>query len=314
MPTVYAYGKFMTATEAAAAMLVGAAALAALGCGATSSSPNDAPAPAPTAAPATASATAGAHAGAASGGDFDPDQLVQMTALADADAIAAGQTVTVAARFDIAEGWHLYWENPGESGLATELEVSAPDGFELGPVRYPGPIRFTSPGPVVSYGYADEVVLSLAARAPATLAPGPQRFVLSGYWLACREVCVRGQAEVALTLPAGPQAPAPASQLARLEAHRARLPRPFSELAGSRHSVRRADDALTWHIEIDGAEALSFFPHGDSQLDLRGQAPAGDGALSVTLRPSATRLRGVVAVGVGQGAAFYTIDLPAPPR
>src|SRR5688572_716189 len=80
------------------------------------------------------------------------EELVRLHLLADVTRVAPGQELTVAARLDIEPGWHIYWSNPGESGLPTEVELVAPPGFQVGAVRYPGPNRFESPGEITSYG------------------------------------------------------------------------------------------------------------------------------------------------------------------
>ncbi|HVI05634.1 MAG TPA: protein-disulfide reductase DsbD domain-containing protein, partial [Sphingomicrobium sp.] len=36
-------------------------------------------------------------------------------------------------------GWHGYWSNPGESGLAPVVRWSAPSGVHFGPLRHPAP-------------------------------------------------------------------------------------------------------------------------------------------------------------------------------
>jgi thiol:disulfide interchange protein/DsbC/DsbD-like thiol-disulfide interchange protein len=62
--------------------------------------------------------------------------------------------------FDLAPGWHLYWRNPGETGLATELSFSAA-GTRFTPLPWPAPRRFESPDTgLVSYGYEDRVLIA----------------------------------------------------------------------------------------------------------------------------------------------------------
>lgn len=51
----------------------------------------------------------------------------------------------LAARVDVPPAWHVYWENPGDSGLPTRATIDAP-GWRLGEARYPGPERISAPG------------------------------------------------------------------------------------------------------------------------------------------------------------------------
>ena len=244
-----------------------------------------------------------------------PEDLVRASLLADVTRIVPGQTMVVAARFDIEPGWHIYWQNPGEAGLSTDMELAVPAGFEVGPVRYPGPVRFESPGPVVSYGYAGQALLSVEVQAPATLAKNEYAFSARTGWLACKHACVRGSAAVALRLPAASKGapPAPANQDV-LAAHATHLPRPWAELAGARHAWQ---DGPRLALAVPGAARLAFFPADDNQLVLAGQeTAAGDQetVLHLVYAPGRRlpRAHGVLAVEQGGRTTFYTIDIPHP--
>jgi thiol:disulfide interchange protein DsbD len=226
--------------------------------------------------------------------------------------------VTLAARFDIDPEWHIYWENPGESGLATEVTFEAPAGFEVGPVRYPGPVAFSSPGPVVSYGYAGRVLLSAPVEVPAG-AQGSATFTADAFWLACRESCVRGQGKATLTLPVlapGREPPAGAeADRAVLGEHTARLPRPWP--AGARHAWEKgpAGPVLVLRLpaRLASGENLVFFPSTADQLAVTGQEQVIDGAdvvLRVAYRadPVPARARGLL----GAGDIFYQLDVSGP--
>lgn len=48
-----------------------------------------------------------------------PKDLVKVALLADASSIKAGQPFTVGVKLTIKPDWHVYWKNPGDSGMAT---------------------------------------------------------------------------------------------------------------------------------------------------------------------------------------------------
>lgn len=292
-------------------------------CGAKGSS--QAPAGEQGAGQAGAQAQGQAHGqpGAGEGDEVAPGDLVKMRALASTTRIAPGASLVVAAQLDIAPGWHIYWENPGESGLSTDLEIEAPEGFEVGPVRYPGPVRFESPGPVTSYGYAGQVLLSAAVQVPDALAEASYEVALEASWLACRTACVRGRAKADLALPVATEAepPAPVEE-ALFAAHAARLPQPFGALAGAQHAWSEAPDGTaTLVLSVPDATALAFFPATDNQLTLaRQEVEIGGGKASLRLAykkapdgPAAgARAHGVLEVAGKDGARFYEIDVPRP--
>lgn len=281
---------------------LGVGALIASGCGGGRSA-----APAGTGEP-------GAGAGATAGGEAADEELVALSLVADTAAVVPGQPLILAARFDIDPEWHIYWENPGEAGLATEASFTAPPGFAIGTVRYPGPIRFTSPGPVESYGYAGSVLLSAPVHAPATLEQGTVSFVVEAFWLACRESCVRGSGKAELSLPVaalGSEA-TPAHQ-PLMDAHAERLPRPWPE--GARHVWESGAEGPVLVLGLPpgpaGGADLTFFPSTEDQLAVIGQeqaVTAGDSAVRVRYRAAPTRVRGVL----GAGDVFYRVELSGP--
>ena len=58
--------------------------------------------------------------------------------VSEVSSIAPGESFWVALEFNIRDGWHTYWRNPGDSGQATSLKWQLPPGFTAGPGRGPG--------------------------------------------------------------------------------------------------------------------------------------------------------------------------------
>ena len=149
----------------------------------------------------------GAAAAATRPGKAEP--LVRAQLLADVDAVAPGATFTVGVMLHVKKGWHVYWKYPGDSGLATEVDLKLPKAFKAGPLRFPAPMRFTQPGDIVGFGYEDAVLLTAKVKAPADLRLGRRVTIAAEVsWLACKERCVPGGAKLELALPAAKQAAA----------------------------------------------------------------------------------------------------------
>ena len=55
-------------------------------------------------------------------------------------------------------GWHTYWKNPGDTGLATHLQWSTPKGIRLGQTLWPLPQKIQI-GELSNYGYEKETLL-----------------------------------------------------------------------------------------------------------------------------------------------------------
>jgi hypothetical protein len=136
---------------------------------------------------------AAASTASASAEDW-PQGNARVRLVAVADRTGASQTVAVGVRFDIRPGWHIYWRNPGGAGMATEVRWRLPDGVAAGEIRWPVPIAFIQSGDIPGYGYEDEVVL--AAELDGTPPAADAVIGASVSWLACRDLCVLGSAEL----------------------------------------------------------------------------------------------------------------------
>jgi thiol:disulfide interchange protein DsbD len=91
----------------------------------------------------------------------------------------------------VAEGWHTYWKNPGDSGLPLDAEIDSPDGFTLGELQYPTPQKFPGDGSV-SYGYEDSVVVLVKVFPPKDKQIDNPHFRIKLKWLVCKQVCLPG--------------------------------------------------------------------------------------------------------------------------
>src|ERR1700722_3147986 len=78
---------------------------------------------------------------------------VQAELLANTSAIQPGKPFWLGVRLTIDPGWHVYWKNPGDAGLATRVKFTLPNGFSAGPLQFPTPHRFDQPGNIVAFGY-----------------------------------------------------------------------------------------------------------------------------------------------------------------
>ena len=155
----------------------------------------------------------------------EPDVKAEM--IPTTGLITPGGTTLLAVHLELEPGWHVYWENPGDSGIATTLQVKGPKGFVVGPVLYPVPKRIDQPGGLVCYGYEDTACLFVEVTAPKTLKGNEFLFTAEVQWLVCDDVCFSGEAKLSAKLRRrrGVGLPAPDK---RLTPHLKRLPQPLS--------------------------------------------------------------------------------------
>jgi len=235
---------------------------------------------------------------------------VRAELLSEMDAVRGGRPFWVGLRLEMEPGWHTYWKNPGDSGLATKLAWTLPEGFTAGPIEWPYPRAFTQ-GPVTSYGYEGEVLLPVQITPPAALAAGTRvSLAVRASWLECREACLPGRAALALALPAADQ-PSPSASAALFAAARRSLP---ADPAGWTFETREAGASLALDIRPPRAHRplreAYFFSERPLALDhaARQRLVRADGGwrLELTAAPNAPRplpgLLGVLVVTGTDGA------------
>jgi thiol:disulfide interchange protein DsbD len=135
-----------------------------------------------------------------------PEPHVKAELVAETDAIVPGQPLQLALKLAHEKEWHTYWQVPGDSGLPTRIEWQLPAGFTAGPIEWPYPHRLPA-GPLVNYGYEGETLLLTKLQVPADLVTGKTVMLnAKAEWLECKDVCIPGSADLALTLPVRPSA------------------------------------------------------------------------------------------------------------
>jgi thiol:disulfide interchange protein DsbD len=138
---------------------------------------------------------------------------VDTSLVSETDAVQAGQALVVGVLLEMEPGWHTYWRNPGDSGLATKVRWEIPEGFSASELQWPRPIRFMT-GPLVSYGYEHRVLHPVQIRVPDPVPGNEVSLTARLSWLECRDVCLPGKADLTLTLPVrGTAKPGPAASL-----------------------------------------------------------------------------------------------------
>ncbi|HEX2528970.1 MAG TPA: protein-disulfide reductase DsbD domain-containing protein [Geminicoccus sp.] len=244
-----------------------------------------------------------------------------VTVVSEAQAIAPGQPFRLGLRQRIASGWHTYWSNPGDAGEPPQLTLGLPEGAKAGELVFPAPERIPY-GPLVNFGYENEVVFPISVTPPATLVPGQTFSVKAdGYWLVCAEICIPEEASFTLDLPieATPRlSPDTAPMFAAAEAA---LPRPSpwpatAGFAGEAGALQLAGDTFS----PASVEEAFFFPAewGVVENAAPQELTVGPGTLTLSLARAKgelpERLDGVIAITDQAGSrSTYTVSAPLGP-
>jgi len=214
---------------------------------------------------------------------FEGRELVRAVLLADRTTVVPGQDFRLGILLHLAPGWHVYWRNPGDAGLATTLAWTLPEGFAASPIEWPLPLRIIEPGDLMVFGYKKQVLLPVRISVPAEITETEVTFEVRADWLVCEKICIPGQAEISLTLPVETESHPQNADL-------------FQEALAQQPKPGEPPFAATWNYE-DGswllhlsglpawAEKADFFPYEDQEPE-PGHAKAGpltDGATTLEI-------------------------------
>jgi thiol:disulfide interchange protein DsbD len=208
-------------------------------------------------------------------------------------ALVPGSPTTVALRLKMDRGWHTYWRNPGDSGLPTTSAWTLPSGLSAGSIEWPAP-RALPVGPLVNYGYEDEVFLLTEITAAPSFAGSTANIAARADWLVCKEICIPEGADLVLSLPVALTAMPDPRWGATIASVRAALPRPLENWTVS--AIGRGQQvALSMHPGSGAADlgTVHFFPYAEGKIEASGkQTLAQEGAALTLTLPVASQLVG----------------------
>nr|WP_280638937.1 protein-disulfide reductase DsbD domain-containing protein [Sphingomicrobium aestuariivivum] len=244
-------------------------------------------------------------------------QTTNLTPRLEVDGPVVDGTIDAAIVFEAKPGWHGYWKNPGDAGLPLAVEWDLPDGVEMGPIRFPTPMRYKAAG-LTSYVYRGQHAMLTEVRADDS---APQSFTIRGSatWLACTDkVCVPERGEFATVVRRADEAGAPREDFA---GWRAALPRPLAgeaQYAASRErlgvavpvpaglALGKPDIFIAENRVIDTSVEPVFRREGDKLIAELALHPRADP------EKLPDTIGGIVKLGTGQGLEFEAVEGPVP--
>ena len=134
-------------------------------------------------------------------GDPVEEPHISVRMVADTSSIQAGQSFYLGVEYTMEEAWHIYWKNPGDTGIPTNIQWQLPEGFKAGELKWPTPKIYLMGG-LMNYVYENTVILMAEITAPATL-PENAKYIFKARsdWLICKDICIPGGADLALEIP-----------------------------------------------------------------------------------------------------------------
>lgn len=207
---------------------------------------------------------------AASAG-FAADSKTTARLILSADVARPGDVLWAGVHLTMESGWHTYWRNPGESGLATAIEWDLPPGISPGDIQWPPPEPHTAGG-MTTFVYHKETMLLVPLTLASNLSAGAVEVKATVAWLECQEACLPGDATVRARFTVGSEAIA-SKEAARIETWKGRIPVPDPALEAAAAWVAQPENetgeiAIEGRI-VDGFVPVDFYPYASEAYEIR---------------------------------------------
>ncbi|MGE3182509.1 MAG: cytochrome c biogenesis protein CcdA [Phycisphaerae bacterium] len=161
---------------------------------------------------------------------------------ADRTAVAPGETFAVVAEITVGDKWHVYHPLLLDTGLATKIKATLPDGVTLGPWQFPEP-RLGEAAGIEYLALKSTFAVIADAKVSETFTGDNVQIDAEITALACIEQCVRVSTEASLKIPVGRDG-APANEDLFKKARR-KLPQPLAKA-----EYLEKSEALVSHDQI----------------------------------------------------------------
>ncbi len=243
--------------------------------------------------------------------DKTGSELVTADLITDQVVVMPGQAINIGVRLKMEPGWHTYWLNPGDSGLATQVSWKLPEGFaKPRSLRWPTPLRLEAGG-LTSYGFEGTAVAIASLRVPATAAPGSEFTITAGLdWFVCKETCFTGSGKAALSLKVGSKDQLPPITASPLTAAFKRLPQRANQI---QFAARATEDHVILDVHLpnnslENTSGIYFYAETIDLVDASAQQSVEktDFGLRIFLPKSEyavdnpNRLKGILTAPVGK--------------
>ena len=188
---------------------------------------------------------------------------VTASIIAEHDSVAPGTSLWIALKLAVREGWHTYWRNPGDSGAATSITWTLPDGFSAGEILWPYPER-QYVGPVANYGYHGTALHLVELKVDSTVAVDtPFKLRADANWLVCEEECIPEKARLDFKVNTALAPIVNSHHEAAFALTRASIPKKLDLKSGFQYGD--TGDTIRFefapHPELIEASSIEYFPY-----------------------------------------------------
>lgn len=106
----------------------------------------------------------------------------------DSFSLEKSRIIDAAVVIRLEEGWHIYWRNPGDSGMPTSFEFILPESIKVSEIKWAVPKIFEFEG-YASYGYESLAVFPFSIYIPENFNQDEITIEINLRSLICKDVC-----------------------------------------------------------------------------------------------------------------------------
>ncbi len=162
-------------------------------------------------------------------------------------------TVFFGLHFKLAPGWHVYWQDAGDSGYPPKITWEGSRGLTHPELLFPEAKKFHLPGDILAIGYEHEVVYPIRAERTQE---GAVHAVAHVSYLTCGEICIPYKYQLTLEMPVD-AAPQPDRETASLLArYQATVGRPPVEAVPESAPGSTGPSSTIWILLVAGLGGL----------------------------------------------------------
>lgn len=185
------------------------------------------------------------------------DIPVRATLHVDHSSLQPGKSTWAAVELQVDPSWHVYWKNPGDTGVAPSIQWDLPTGITASDIYWPYPETESTPIGI-SHFYQDKVQLLVKLNAAKDFQPQTLSIKGTVDWLACsEEQCLPGESTIAASVAVSQEVPSKAHD-SLIENALKHLPKSGKELKVNQNS-REID--ITVPGKFDETALISFSPN-----------------------------------------------------
>ena len=240
------------------------------------------------------------------------DSNSNITLISNTQSIQPNGKLIVGIKFELEEGWHTYWKNPGDAGEGASIAWDLSEGLTASKVLWPGPERIPVE-PLMTFGYNDEVILLTEISSDENV-QFPLNIQAQVGWFTCKEICIPQEGIVELKIANGDFIPSKNNE--EINNYLESVPTRFNQ----EYRVEKLDDKYFLLTDIDNGkhfDDIYFFPNEYGLTSYTEDQIYEKNLNSFTLEIKASkaklnldRFEGVIETLNSDGKNYYEISFP----